>query len=133
MAMVRDDGAELYLVASPFPFIGCEPWVAENVIPIVFPEGIGCNGKAMAVSLKMFSPMIEEFMAGDANPVIIADWPDDIRYFCETIITDPGKMIDIPGITFEVHRVDAYPTDLPGAVQHNALWDARALRHKLQR
>ncbi len=32
---------------------------------------------------------------------------------------------------FEMHRVDAYPTMLPGAVQHNAYWDAMALRHKL--
>lgn len=28
-------------------------------------------------------------------------------------------------------RVDAYPTDLPDAVQHNAWWDAMALRKKL--
>ena len=132
MALVRDDGEELYLVASPFPPIGCEPWVAENVVPVVFPDGMRCNGKVMTISLKVFPTLVEEFLAGDEGPVIVVDWPDDIRYFCETIIVGPGKMIDIPGLTFEVFRVDAYPTDLPGAVQHNALWDARALRHKLR-
>ena len=91
-----------------------------------------CNGKVMTISLKVFPTLVEEFLAGDEGPVIVVDWPDDIRYFCETIIVGPGKMIDIPGLTFEVFRVDAYPTDLPGAVQHNALWDARALRHKLR-
>jgi hypothetical protein len=41
-------------------------------------------------------------------------------------------MINVrPSIKFEMHRVDAYPTTLPGAVQHNAYWDAMALRHKL--
>ena len=60
--------------------------------------------------------------------VIIADWPDDIRYFCQAIITAPGQMVNIPRLTFELARVDAYPSQLAGAVQHNALWDARALR-----
>ena len=40
-------------------------------------------------------------------------------------------MVNIPHLSFEVHRVDAYPTALPGAVQHNAWWDAMALRHLL--
>lgn len=40
-------------------------------------------------------------------------------------------MVAIPHLTFEVIRVDAYPTTLEGAVQHNAWWDAMALRHLL--
>ena len=47
------------------------------------------------------------------------------------MLTGPGTMIDIPCVTFEVHRVDAYPTDLPGAIRHNAWWDAKALQRKL--
>ena len=46
---------------------------------------------------------------------------------CELLITGPGKMIALPGIRFEVVRIDAYPTTLRDAVQHNALWDACAL------
>lgn len=38
---------------------------------------------------------------------------------------------DMPPLRFEVSNLDAYPTDLPGAVQHNAWWDAMALRHLL--
>lgn len=70
-------------------------------------------------------------MAGDPGPVVISDWPDDIRYFCELLITGPGQMIALPGVRFEVRRVDAYPTTLEGAVQHNALWDACALQAAL--
>lgn len=33
-------------------------------------------------------------------------------------------------MTLEVNNVDAYPTELEGAVQHNAWWDAMALRHR---
>lgn len=36
-----------------------------------------------------------------------------------------------PRMTFEVHNVDCYPTTMKGAVQHNAWWDAMALRHTL--
>ena len=43
----------------------------------------------------------------------------------------PGEMVDIPRLRFDLVRVDAYPSKLAGAIQHNALWDARALRHVL--
>jgi hypothetical protein len=36
-------------------------------------------------------------------------------------------------MTFEVHNVDCYPTALEGAVQHNAWWDAMALRAALEK
>lgn len=65
------------------------------------------------------------------SPTLFADWPDDIRYFCQALITAPGEMVNIPRLTFHIVRVDAYPTTLEGAVQHNALWDARALCHRL--
>jgi hypothetical protein len=134
MALVRDDGPELYLA---WPRNDCIPWVEANVVPIV-----ECRGASPhMVRLSSWGGMIETFLRGDSLPTVIADWPDDIRYFCECLITSPGEMIDIPTdraaapynrvIQFVVERIDAYPTDLPGAVQHNALWDARALRHKL--
>lgn len=41
------------------------------------------------------------------------------------------RTVNIPALTFEIFRVDSYPTELPEAVQHNALWDARALRRKI--
>ena len=38
-----------------------------------------------------------------------------------------------PGFSASCVRVDAYPTDLPGAVRHNAWWDAMALKHLLSK
>lgn len=67
----------------------------------------------------------------DPDPIIISDWPADIRYFCDLIEFPMGEMAKIAGLKFEMHRVDAYPTTLPGAIQHNAWWDAMALRHLL--
>jgi len=116
---------ELYLTSySRQPSI---PWVAENVIPV-----IRCPGAWPIVCFKQhMGSMIAEFLESDLNPSIIADWPDDISYLCKALIVGPGQMVNIPSLSFEMVRVDAYPTDLPGAVQHNALWDARALRRKI--
>ena len=58
-----------------------------------------------------------EYVAGDNCPT------------CGALITGPGEMVAIPRLKFELERVDAYPTTLEGAIQHNALWDARALKH----
>lgn len=122
LALVSETGREMYLATK------CEhpgEWVKENVLPIIH-----CEGAAPYVcDAELFGPLIAWYLHTDADPVIISDWPDDIRYFCQAIITAPGQMVKIPHLRFEMLRVDAYPTSLPGAVQHNALWDARALRH----
>lgn len=121
LALVGEDGRELYLATH------CEKpveWVAENVIPI-----IRCHGaEPFDIGPNFFGRAIALFLDGDLEPIIVADWPDDIRYFCQALIVGPGQMVNIPGpIQFEVHRVESYPTTF-GAIQHNALWDARALR-----
>ena len=107
--------------------IAFDPWVWANVLPKI-DEGYG---PAWA-PLDRWPALIEEFLRDDVGTTIITDWPDDIKYFCALIITGPGTMIEVrPSIKFEMHRVDAYPTTLVGAIQHNAYWDAMALRHKL--
>lgn len=107
-----------------------DEWVAENVIPII------CNSPQHPTPVDTDAEaglMVAWFLAGDDAPTIVVDWPDDIKYFCKLLIVGPGRMVPIPGpITFEIHRVDAYPTKLEGAIQHNAWWDAMALRYLLE-
>jgi len=125
LALVREDtGGHLY-VATDCPEPG--EWVKANVIPIIDAP----DADAVMIHRTSFGRFIEDFLDGDEYPVIISDWPDDIRYFCQALITGPGEMVNIPRVQFNIVRCDAYPTDLPGAVQHNALWDARALRHHI--
>lgn len=132
LALVADDGRELYLATKCYNPV---PWVAANVMPIIGLEG----AHPFYVKPHQFSEAIQGFLSDSIYPAVIADWPDDIRYFCQCLIIGPGrminipsiKMINIPSIKLELVRVDAYPTTLAGAVQHNALWDARALRHKI--
>ena len=112
LALVREDGQSLYLIYQDHA--AQQPWVRENVLPILravpFPVSVvNCRHHGGAYR-------IAEFLRGDPTPHINTDWPDDVRYFCQAIITAPGKMVAIPHLSFEVHRIDAYPTDLPGAV-----------------
>ena len=131
LGLVREDGESLYLV-YPQPKDGYGSWVKENVVPILWNIPSPLPGMAYPVEdMQDGARRIQNFLAGDESPIIITDWPDDIRYFCQAVITGPGTMIRVPRFTFEMVRVDAYPTTLPGAVQHNAWWDAMALRHLL--
>lgn len=129
LALVTENGkAPFYAIVSPF----ADPlheWVKVNVAPILMsiPEWQPVlEGNVMEIA-----EAIREYLKDDPNPLIITDWPDDIRYFCDVIVTGPGQMVNIPALHFELKRVDAYPTNLPGAIQHNALWDAMALREKV--
>ena len=122
-----DGGEELYLA---WPRNDCCDWVTLHVIPIITTQG----AFPLAANPDMWPGEIEAYFKRtfDGYPIeVIADWPDDVGYLSRLLITGPGKMVDIPGIVFRVARVDAYPTNLPHAVQHNALWDARALRYRI--
>jgi hypothetical protein len=126
LAMVSDVGQSLYAV------FGCDnpgQWVAANVMPIL--EDCPVPANLIIRDKRSAARAIALWLAYDFDPIIVTDWPDDIRHFCELIITGPGEMVGIGGLRFEMHRVDAYPTAIPGAVQHNAWWDAVALRAKL--
>jgi hypothetical protein len=127
LALIREDGASLYVVLHEAA--AKDQWVRENVLSVmravpVEVDIVNCERNGAAIR-------IANFLHGDPHPHIHADWPDDVRHFCRLVVVGPGQMVNIPHLSFEVHRVDAYPTDLPGAIRHNAWWDAMALRHTL--
>lgn len=115
MALVAEDGREFYEV------LPCESpveWVAENVMPHL--------GKP-AVSQEVFADKLRFFLQRFLDLQIIADWPDDIAYFCKALITGPGERIVTPPLAFYVIEVQ-YESEVP----HNALCDARAIRAAME-
>jgi hypothetical protein len=129
MAVVRMDGASVYFIV-PGPIR--DPWVEENVRPVLRRHD-PMRVSPVNLCLYELGEFLRHFIV-DRYPIITADSPVDIWRFCEAISTGPdgGWMsTDYRHLCFEVHNVDTYPTDLPGAVQHNAWWDAMALRHRL--
>lgn len=131
MALVREDGLGLYLCIADEPDL-LDPWVKENVWPLVHMRLP--IGKTVAY-VEDWGDILRRNIGVMSIPTIIADSPVDVWRFCEAISTgSDGEWCstDFPGMTFEVHNVDCYPTALDGAVQHNAWWDAMALREKLK-
>ena len=127
LALVRADGSSLYLVydAPEQP----EAFVRDHVQPNLerVPESVAIR----RVKQSQGAYALEAFLQDDADVEIIADWPDDVRLCCQALMIEPDLTANIGRLRFEIHRVDPYPTDLVGAVRHNAWWDAMALRQKL--
>lgn len=93
-----------------------DPWVKENVVPHLMLTPVSRNemSQDMATYLWQFDDI-----------TIVADWPDDIRYFCEVLISGPGERYNIPNpISFTLDFGINYVSEVP----HNALYDARAIR-----
>jgi hypothetical protein len=114
MALVSDQGHEWYEV------LHCQnpvDWVAEHVMPILFKPP--SNPLTFPISLQTF---LSQF----TTIHIVADWPEDIQHFCNSLITGPGQRINTPPLTLEVLRIDSF-SEIP----HNALHDARGIRNEV--
>lgn len=127
LSLVRQDGRALYIILAR-AYEPCTEWVEQNVLPHLkdVPQDLMIWD---ALTPANAARTIRAYLLSDERPHIIADWPDDIAYFCRALMTGPGEMVAVRHITFEMLRAQAYPTTLEGAVQHNAYWDAMALRH----
>ncbi len=142
MAVVTHDGESIYIKTPHIreyyihintlrgPSDYSPSWVDENVIPVI--DNHQCD-RVYSVDYHSVGQILRDFISS-SHPIIIADSPVDIGRFCEAWSTgSDGKWrsCDRQIMTFNVNNVDAYPTDLEGAVRHNAWWDAMALRHIL--
>lgn len=128
MALVSEVGDSIHIQADVDP---ADLWVRQNVLPLMDSHKAPKSAKAY---LHEVGSVIRAFIGDDVSPTIIADSPVDIGRFCRALSTGPDGQwasADYPEMRFEVHNVDCYPTALEGAVQHNAWWDAMALRAKL--
>lgn len=98
-----------------------DPWVKEHVIPVL---------NRQPILLSELQLKLETFLQPYNSVHLIAERPDDIRHFCDLLITGPGTRINTPTLTMEIRR------DLDGAVSktpHNALEDAIAIKAEFLR
>ena len=135
IALIREDNEAIYIVLEHNVEEAADPWVCENIIHILDDIPSPMPGMAYFVhSDEEVSQLLEKYFRHDNYPVIVTDWPSDIKYMCDAMITGPGEMIETSKhFAFELVRVDAYPTEVKGAIQHNAYWDAQALRVLLRK
>lgn len=127
LALVPEEGEELYCVLAVDDPI--EEWVERNVMPYLaaVPDGLHCSPLPRADA----AALLAHYLAGDPEPLIVADWPEDIAQLSMLMITGPGTMIAVPPIRFEIVQLFGFSTAENSKVPHNALHDARALRDHL--
>ena len=124
LALVPDNGDELYLTfETPDPLVD---WVERHVAPYLdsVPEQLSCP----RLSHKDGAHALERYLRHDEEPLIVADWPEDIAQFCNLMITGPGDMVEVRHVAFRLIPLSNFSTAANSKVPHNALHDARALR-----
>jgi hypothetical protein len=124
LALVPDDGEELYLTldwSGPL-----EEWVERNVVPYLdtVPDAL----VSTRISRNDAARAISHYLAGDREPLIVADWPEDIAYFNALLVTAPGVIVEVPALKFQFMPLSGFSTAANSKVPHNALHDARSLR-----
>lgn len=124
LALVPEYDDQDFYVSLPLP-AKIHPWVEQNVIPYLrsVPSGVDHQ-----LNRKEAAQHIEAFLAHDREPVIIADWPDDLGYFCHLLVTGPGEIIDMNGLRLELINAAGFSSAANSKMPHNALHDARALK-----
>jgi hypothetical protein len=124
LALVPDHGEDLYLTLDWD--CALEEWVERNVVPYLdmVPEQLVSPRLNRADAARA----IAHYLAGDGDPLIIADWPEDVALFNALLVTGPGLMAEVPEISFRVVQLPGFSTAANSKVPHNALHDARALR-----
>ena len=124
LALVPDAGEELYLTLDWDGAL--EQWVERNVVPYL--DTVPANLVSPRMSRADAARTIAHYLAGDPDPLIVADWPEDIALFNALLVTGPGVMAEVPGLRFEFISLVGFSTAANSKVPHNALHDARALR-----
>lgn len=127
LALVPEDGGEeFYVVIAGEAEV---PWVQRHVMPFLdmVPEPL----KLPHMSRADAADAVARWLAHDDRIEIVADWPEDIAQFSMLLITGPGDMVAIGGITFRMVRIGGFSTAANSEVPHNALHDARSLRNHI--
>jgi hypothetical protein len=124
LALVPEDGEELYLTLDWSGAL--EPWVEKHVVPYL--DTVADSLVSPRLSRDDAARMLAHYLAGDPEPMIVADWPEDIAQLCNLVVVGAGVMAEVPPLRFEFMPLSGFSTAANSKVPHNALHDARALR-----
>lgn len=112
----HDPQHEFYFEVGPLRD-DVDPWLKEHVYPLLDHERL--------LSYENVQVLLSEFLQRTQPKVIHFDWPEDMAYLSEAIITGPGTRIEVPeqGFALRYHP----GLDAGSAHPHHALYDARGL------
>ena len=125
IALVPEHGDQEYYAVLPLPD-QVHGWVERHVLPYLrsVPPGLD----AEPVSREQAGHELAAYLAPDPDPLVIADWPEDLAHLCNLIVTGPAEIAEIGHLRLEFLRTPGFSTARNSRVPHNALHDARSLR-----
>jgi len=94
-------------------------WVAEHVLPVL---------RTRPISRPEIVAKLAAYLRGDPEPVMIADWPEDIAHLALLMVTGPGWRMPSPRLGFELLDLPLFDSEALSDTPHNARSDAIALR-----
>jgi hypothetical protein len=97
-------------------------WVVEHVLPVL---------QRAAISRDEMIRRLAVYLCRDPQPVVIADWPEDVANLALLMITGPGCRMPSPRLIFELLDLPLFDSDSLSEIPHNARSDAIALRDYL--
>lgn len=112
------DLPEFYGVVEYSHFEYLDPWVKENVIPILNQEP-----EPYQLVQTKFWCYLSNLMFLSKPIDVYADWPEDITHFCNMLCKANGRRASFNASFHLIKSGDFTPKN-----PHNALSDARALR-----
>ncbi len=127
LGLAAEDGEDYYVAIQPLPE-HLDEWVERHVVPYLFhvPQALDNRLDRVAAAHD-----VAAYLRADPDPLIIADWPEDIALFCRLLLIGTSDIVDVDRISFEFRRTPGFSTARNSKVPHNALHDARSLRHFL--
>ena len=118
LALVPEDGEtapfyEVLVCTNP------HSWVIEHVIPVL---------QKQPISRPELISKLATYLRGDPEPMMTADWPEDIAHLALLMLTGPGWRMPSPRLIIELLDLPLFDSAELSGVPHNACHDAIALR-----
>jgi hypothetical protein len=118
LALVPED-EEAVTFYEALPCIEPEAWVAEHMLPVL---------QTRPVTRPELIAELAAYLRDDPEPLVIADWPEDIAHMALLKMTGPARECPRRGCGFELLDLPLLDSETLSDPSHNASHDATALR-----
>ena len=107
IALVPEDGGEEFYAVIEHDGV-TDPWVERNVVPFLdmVPESL----KSPHMPREEVAEALAHWLAHDEAPDIIADWPEDLAQLSMLLVTGPGRMVAMHGLTLRFVPLHGFST-----------------------